>query len=208
MIAARTFEDVVPPVMPAAQSQRVAIRGGMVYGQVAWSNPFNIPEAHVAKVFRGGQLIATAPVDAMGRFTFSPGGPGVVDVVVGGTAYGSIGVELVDVDAPAQLTMNADGSKFVAAANALLQSNSLLVPTVGGGAPPAGPGGPAPGEMLGPPLAGGGFMGPGGGGFAGGGGGGGGLGGLGGLAGAALAVGIAALADDDDGFDGNLATGP
>jgi hypothetical protein len=56
-------------------------------------------------------------------------------------------------------------------------------------------------------LPGGSYGGGGGGGFSGGGGGGGGLGGIGGLLGiAGLAVGVAALADDEDGFNVNVAT--
>ena len=204
-LVTRGFEEVVAPFMPAAQSPRVTIVNGRVSGQVAFANANNIPETHVVKVFRDGKLEATAPVDNLGTFSFSATGPGVVDVVLGGSAYASMGVELVDGSQLADRPRGTDG-QFVAAAlqGGMPSAPTLLIPAVGGAAqpglapPPMGPVAmPMPMGGFGPA---GGFYGGGGGGFGGGGGGfGGGLGGIGGLVGAAgLAVGIAALADDDD----------
>lgn len=205
----RPFEGLVSPLRPATQSQQVAIRGGAVSGQVAFANPRNIPEAHVVKVFSQGKLIATAPVDRYGKFSFPAQTPGPVDLVLGGSAYAAVGVELVD-DAARLSAVQPGDVRFVS--NNAAVASQLLIPAAGG--PPAdGIGQPLPiGEPL--PLAGpaypmgggfapgGGGMGGGGGGFGGGGGGmGGGMGGIGGLLGiAGLAVGVTALANNNDGF--------
>ena len=208
----RPFVDVVDPLRPAAQSQRVAIRGGAVSGQVAFSNPLCIPEAHVVKVFSQGKLVATAPVDRMGKFSFPVQSPGPVDLVLGGSAYAAMGVELVE-DAT-RLSGHASGDvRLVSLASAEAIAQNLLVPAVGGpssdGTDQPIPLGPQPLPLAGPgfPMeggfgGGGGYSGGGGmGGGSGGGGVGGGIGGLGGLLGiAGLAVGVTALADDDDGF--------
>ncbi len=210
----RPFVGVVEPLQPAAQSQRVAIRGGAVSGQVAFANARNIPEAHVIKVFSQGQLVATAPVDSMGKFSFPASSPGPVDLVLGGSAYAAIGVELVE-DATRLSSQQKGDVRLVSLASAAAIASQLVIPAAGG---PPDDGSDAPplpiGEPL--PLAGPGFpmdggFAPGGGGFSGGGGGmggggggpggGGGLGGMGGLLGiAGLAVGVTALADDDNGF--------
>ncbi len=207
--ATRQFEQLIAPLMPATQSQQVAIRGGAVSGQVAFANQRNIPEAHVIKVFRDGRLLATAPVDSMGRFSFPVQSAGPVDLVLGGSAYATLGVELVD---DTRVTVLPAGkSHFVAAAaEALAVADSLVVPAAGG---PAGgdPVAPPPPLAMAPPVPMGGGFGPSGGGFGGGSGGGmggGGMGGLGGLLGiGGLAMGAIALANNDDGFTTAVGTG-
>ena len=221
--APRPFVELVAPLQPATQSQRVSIRGGVVSGQVAFENDRVIPEAHVVKVFKQGKLMATAAVDRDGRFSFPATAPGAVDVVLGGGAFATLGLELVD-----DTRVSANGTqsaKFVStAANEALAVASTLVIPAAGGAPGAGMDGmlPPPLPLAGEPLPlmgdgfapmGGGFgpMGGGGGGFGGGSGGGGGigggLGGIGGLLGiAGLALGVVALADEDDGFSTPVAT--
>lgn len=204
----RPFVELVAPLQPATQSQRVAIRGGVVTGQVAFESDRVIPEAHVVKVFKQGALMATAPVDREGKFSFPASTPGPVDLVLGGGAYATLGLELVD-----ETRVSANGKqspKFVSAmANEALAVASTLVVPAAGGSPASDEGTvlPPPLPMAGQPLPmGGGFgpMGGGGGGFGGGSGGGGlggGMGGLGGLLGiAGIAMGAVALADDDDGF--------
>lgn len=219
----RPFAELVAPLQPATQSQQVAIQAGVVNGQVAFENVSVIPEAHVVKVFRQGVLMATAQVDREGKFSFPAKTPGPVDVVLGGGAYATLGLELVD---DTRVTVNGtQSSKFVSAlANeAISAASTLLIPAVGGAStgsdgdllpPPL----PLAGEPI--PMMGGGFgpmgggFGPmgGGGGFGGGSGGGGGglgggLGGIGGLLGiAGLAAGVVALADDDDGFSTPVGT--
>lgn len=199
----RQFEQLIAPLMPATQSQRVAIRGGSVSGQVAFANSVVIPESHVIKVFRNGTLLATAPVDAMGRFSFPVQAAGPVDLVLGGSAYATMGVELVD---DTRVTALSTGdTRFVSAAvEALAVADSLVVPAVGGPVPGDAVPPPPPLAMAPPMPMGGGFAPMGGGGFGGGAGGGGlggGLGGLGGLLGiGGLALGAVALADNDDGF--------
>lgn len=218
----RPFVELVAPLQPATQSQRVAIRGGVVSGQVAFESDRVVPEAHIVKVFKQGALVATAQVDRDGKFSFPAQTPGAVDLVLGGGAYATLGLELVD---DTRVTANGKpSSKFVSAVanEALSVASTLVVPAAGGtpaddvGSPLSEPL-PLVGEPI--PMMGGGFgpmgggFGPmgGGGGFGGGSGGGGGLGGgmggIGGLLGiAGLAVGVVALADDDDGFTTNLGT--
>lgn len=204
----RPFEGLVEPLRPAAQSQRVAIRGGAVSGQVAFANARNIPEAHVIKVFSEGKLVATAPVDRMGRFSFPVAAAGPVDLVLGGSAYAVIGVELVE-DATHLSARQTGDVRLVSMASAV--ASNLVIPAAGGPSDesPVPLGEPLP--VVDPcfPMEGGfapccgGFSGGGmgGGGMGGGGAGGGGMGGMGGLLGiAGLAVGVVALADDDNGF--------
>lgn len=205
----RAFEEVLEPYIPATQSPRVAIVNGRVSGQVAFANPYNIAEAHVVKVFRNGSLLTSAPVDNLGTFAFSVPGPGPVDVVLGGSAYASLGVHLVDAN---QLSDRSQAEVNFVSLNAQTPSAStLLIPAVGGpsqqpGAIPGmGPQG-VPMPLVGGFGGGGGFQGGGG---SGGGLGGGGFGGIGGalLGAAGLAVGFAALnEDDEDGFVVNQAT--
>jgi len=208
---ARPFKEVMAPVIAAAQSQRVAIINGRVSGQVAFANPYNVPEAHVVKIFRNGSLLADAPVDNFGTFTFAVPAPGPIDVVLGGTAFAAFGAELVDAS---QLARDQQSSVQFVSANMQSPpaSPTLLVPAVGGANQGATAAGPAaiPGGI--PPMAmAGGYrpMGS----FGGGGFGGGGFGGMNGLGiagallgGAGLAVGIAALDDDDEGFVVDVAT--
>ncbi len=213
-IGAPKFEDVIATMVPGTQSQRVAIRDGRIFGQVAFSDSRNIPEAHVIKVFRAGSLEATAPVDSSGMFSFPVTAPGAIDIVLGGSAYAILGFEAVDRQQLAE-TPSLE-QRFVAAAmQDVCVADTLVVPAVGCGTPlppviveeqapllAAAP--PAPMCCGFSPSAG--FRG---GGFSGGGGyGGGGAGGFGSLAGgllgaAGLAVGVAALLDDDDDDDRN-----
>lgn len=210
IVADRPFDGLPEPAQPAAQSQRVAIRGGAVSGQVAFANAHNVPEAHVIKVFSQGTLVATAPVDRMGKFSFPVSSPGPVDLVLGGSAYAAIGVELVEEDATRLSLQQTGDERLVSLASAVAVASQLVIPAAGGppgdgtDAPPlpfaeplplAGPGFPLDGGFV---TGGGGFSGGGGGGGFGGGGGG--IGGLGGLLGiAGLAVGVTALASDDNG---------
>lgn len=210
----RPFEGLVEPLRPASQSQRVAIRGGAVSGQVAFANARNIPEAHVIKVFSEGKLVATAPVDRMGRFSFPAPAAGPVDLVLGGSAYAVIGVELVE-DATHLSARQTGDVRLVSMASAV--ASQLVIPAAGGppedddddDTPPVPLGEPLPVVDPGFPmeggfaLGGGGFSGGGmgGGGMGGGGAGGGGMGGMGGLLGiAGLAVGVVALSENDNGF--------
>lgn len=199
------FESVLGPRLSAVQTQRVSLFNGRVNGQVAFANPLNVPEIHVVKVFRGGTQIASAPVDRQGRFSFIAS-PGPIDVVLGGSAYAVLGAELVDSTQLSALTNSSP--RFVSTAmQAAPPAQTLLVPAVGGPGVDALPPPPALGAPMGvpmTPMAGG--FGPWGGGtrggFGGGGYGGGGWG-AGNLAGAllgaaGLAVGIAALEDDDE----------
>ncbi len=211
IVANRPFDGLPEPSQPLAQSQRVAIRGGAVSGQIAFASPRNIPEAHVIKVFSQGTLVATAPVDSMGKFSFPAQSPGPVDLVLGGSAYAAIGVGLVE--DPTRLSSQQKGDvRLVSMESAVAVASQLVVPAAGG--PPADGSDVPPPPPLGAPLpppgfpvdggfvtGGGGFSGGGGGGFGGGGGGmGGGIGGMGGLLGiAGLAVGVTALASDDSG---------
>ncbi|QDV22473.1 hypothetical protein [Aureliella helgolandensis] len=210
-IAESTYGPLQEPVGPVVQSQRVAMNGGVVDCYLSFSHGNGTPEAHTVKILQDGVVTETAAVDSTGRFTFHPQSAGAYDLVVGGIGFGSIGVEVVDETAGNQLTSNDKSSRFVAAKmnNAVVQQ-SLMVPVIA----PSTPANQPPmivEEFAGPPALGGGF--PAGGGFSGGGGfggggGGGGFGGAGGLLGiAGLAVGIAALADDDDGFTPPVATG-
>lgn len=125
----RPFEGLVEPLRPAAQSQRVAIRGGAVSGQVAFANARNIPEAHVIKVFSEGKLVATAPVDRMGRFSFPVAAAGPVDLVLGGSAYAVIGVELVE-DATHLSARQTGDVRLVSLASAV--ASQLVIPAAGG----------------------------------------------------------------------------
>lgn len=208
----RPFVELVAPLQPATQSQRVAIRGGMVSGQVAFQSDRVVPEAHIIKVFKQGTLMATAQVDSQGRFSFPATAPGAVDLVLGGGAYATLGLELVDETRVSAIENQSPTFVSTMVNDALAVGSTLLVPAAGGS--PAGDGGllPPPLPMAGQPLPMGGGFGPmsgGGGGFGGGSGGGsgggglgGGLGGLGGLLGiAGIALGAAALADEDDGFN-------
>ncbi|MCR9291113.1 MAG: carboxypeptidase-like regulatory domain-containing protein [bacterium] len=75
------------PPAPQMQNPRVNMRGGVVNGQLLFPSPNWLPSGHMVKVFRNGQLLATAPADQYGRFSFEPGTAGAVDIVAGGGAY-------------------------------------------------------------------------------------------------------------------------
>ncbi len=207
------FEDVMAPMIPGTQSQRVAIRAGKINGQVAFADSRNVPEAHVVKAYSQGNLIDSAPVDSQGKFILTVGNPGPIDVVLGGAAYAILGFEAVEVENLAKVS----GGKSLQLVSMQEQigslgvCDSLVVPAVGcgialpppviveEGLPLAACAPPAAAPMCGgfSPCAGG-YRG---GGFSGGGGGygGGGFGGIGGLLGiGGIALGAAALIDNND----------
>ncbi len=207
---APAYGALIEPPTPIVQSQRVALTNGSIEGRLAFSMGYGAPQVHTVKLLQGGEVIDTAAVSPMGLFTVKPNGPGVYDVIVGGIGRGVLSVEVVDDSV--RLTSTENGVKLVSSNANLAVQASLMVPVAmpasGSSEQP-----PVPADdFVGAPPLGGGFGAPGGfsgGGFGGGGGGGlgGGLGGAGGLLGVAgLAVGVSALASDDDGFNGNLAT--
>jgi uncharacterized membrane protein YgcG len=207
-LAQPPFGPLTAPPLPIAQSHQVSMSNGIVNGRLAFTMGFGDPRAHTVQLMQNGKLIDSANVDSMGYFTVKPAGPGAYDVIVGGVGRGAVGVEIVDTTV--QLSAAESNVQLVAKKAASLIQETLMVPV----AMPAAGQLPGDGELVeefpGALPMGGGF--PGGGGFGGGsgggfGGGGGGLGGAGGLLGVAgLAVGVAALSDDDDGFNGNIGT--
>lgn len=219
--SAKPFFEGVPQGNAMVQSPKVRMIDGMVYGEVLFENPTAVPSNHYVKVFNAaGRLIATERVDSFGKFIFAPPSPGLYNIVVGGGAYACVAVHVVAQEAAA-LVVEPVSVRFVSRNVAPQIPDSLVISAigpppaatlvadefeggfVGPGGLPAYPGGFAGGGGFGGGGAGGGF----GGGGAGGGFGGGGLGGLGGLLGiAGLAVGVVALADDDDGFAPPVAT--
>ena len=147
------------------------------------------------------------------KFSFPVIAPGAIDIVLGGSAYASLGFEAVNSEQLSQETK--ENQRFVSSAlQDICVADTLVIPAVGCGTPLPPPliaeevvavasAAPAPmccGFSPSAGFQGGGFSG--GGGY-GGGGGGGGFGSLaGGLVGAAgLAVGVAALLDEDDDND-------
>lgn len=213
--SAKPFLESAPRGNAMVQSPQVRMIDGMVYGEVLFENPTAVPSSHYVKVFdAAGRLIATERVDSYGKFDFAPPSAGLYNIVVGGGAYACVAVHVVAQEAVASV-VEPVSVRFISKDVAPQVPDSLAISAIG--PPPAGPvvadefeggfvgpggfpaypGGFAGGGGFGGGGAGGGF----GGGGAGGGFGGGGLGGLGGLLGiAGLAVGIVALADDDDGF--------
>lgn len=204
------FEDVMAPLIPGTQTQRVAIRGGKINGLVAFADSRNAPESHVVKAFSNGSLIDTAPVDGQGRFSLAIENPGPIDIVLGGSAYASLGFEAVDLEGLVTLQPEKNQSTHLVSmqdpANSLGVCDSLVVPAVGCGIAVPPPVAVEEGLPLASceaaPMCGGfspcasGYRG---GGFGGGGGGGGEFGGMGSLLGiAGIALGAVALADDDD----------
>lgn len=211
------FQELQEPALPdAPQTPRVKAVGGLVQGQVAFPHTLSDYRGHIVNVYSDGKLIATEAVDALGQFAL-PVGPGVIDVLVGGTGYyGAYGVEVVADDTEVAAN-NASGERFVTAKSNNLVADKLFIPVIPNGDVVQNtneeivmdqPMDPLLGPPIGPPMggapAGGGGFGGGGGGFGGGGGAGAGIGGGLGIAG--LAVGVAALADNDDGFNLNQAT--
>ncbi|RMF37001.1 MAG: carboxypeptidase regulatory-like domain-containing protein [Planctomycetota bacterium] len=192
------------------QSHEYVLTDGGIHGQLAFPYRSADYAGHIVRAYREGELIGVARVDEYARFFLPVNSPGVTDLVVGGAGFAH--VSAIYLVAPEQVTLQAGPPRrFVStpASPALQQPQTLIIPVrpspvapeepvVAEPVPstvPFVPGGMAPGSPVG------------GGGFAGGGAGGGG-GGFGAVIGAAgLAVGIAALSDDDEGFNVNLATG-
>lgn len=195
-------------------SHRVVLRDGSLIGRVSrpgWTYAEQDLRGTVAQVVREGVVVGKAAVDRDGFYQVDNLQPGVYDLFVSGDdGFAVLSFEAVSANEPV-----AQGDKqvrFVTTQSGLV-TDTLSTEMIqqgefgacfdcGGmtaGVEPCVDCGMDPGlGMYGGGYAGG--FGGGGGGFGGGGGGGfGGLGGLGGLLGAAgLAVGIAALADDDD----------
>ncbi|GIW99792.1 MAG: hypothetical protein KatS3mg111_3125 [Pirellulaceae bacterium] len=201
------YGEVRPDGWPVEQSPYVVAVDGMLRGQLAF--PFSVTDytGCVVKAYQDGELVASAPVDGLARFELRLPRPGVTDLVVGGAGLSACISAVVQFGGGATAAVTESGGQFVA--KRLLQ-DSLLVPVrpapgvapeeLGATEEAVLPPPPVAGMAGGAPIGGGGFGGAGGGGI-------GGASGLGGLLGAAgLAVGVAALSDDD-GFDGNLATG-
>ncbi len=202
----QSFAQLAAPVgTKVAQTERVVAVDGRVRGQLAFDSNQSVPTSQVIKVYRNGSLVATERVNESGQFSFAAE-PGIVDVVVGGNAFACIAVDVVA--APGVAAQSEGSTRFVST-NAVQPgaADQLLIPVIGSGqsseeAPPVVE------PVLPIEFAGGGFAGPGGFGGGSGGGGGGGRGGGGGalLGLAGLAVGVTALADDDDGFNLNQAS--
>lgn len=203
---------------PTVQTSQVKMNDGAIDIQVAFPHAQQERNGLVATLFRAGDDSLpplSMPVGMAGDIRFEIGQPGVYNLVIGGAGYyTAVSFEAVGGPAAGLSSATTKGPRFVSKLQGA--ADTLLVPVITDDisiqneqTPPEDP----PVEDLGPivdggflPPAGGGYGG--GGGFGGGAGGGGGIGGLGGIAGlAGLAVGIAAIADDDDGFNINQATG-
>ena len=189
---------------------KVNLQNGDLVGRVSRAGlPLNDQDlsGNVAHVFQGGRKVADAPVGRDGSYRIKSLAAGVYDlIIVGKNGTAAVGFEAVDSKAVTS-TSSVGATRLVALEVPVDSLNIELADTTDlppGQVPP-----PVIEEFVGPPMemggpiVGGGFAGPGGGGFGGGagGGGGGGIGGggIGGLLGiAGLAVGVAALADDDE----------
>ena len=169
---------------------------------------------NVVHILQGGRIVADAPVGRDGAFRVKSLATGVYDLlIVGKNGTAAVGFQAVGPN-PLSRNVSANGTRLVAAQQAVDSMNIELanttdLPTSEEVPPtaPIGEMGPPPGEFYAPFMGGGNFAAPGGGGIGGGGagGGGGGIGGAGGIGGllgiAGLAVGVAALSEDDN-FDG------
>ncbi len=203
----RSFQrDPLADAREFSDSPAISLRAdGRLVGRVSkpgWSFSEQDLTGNVAHILQRGNLVAHVPVSKDGYFEVPGFKPGVYDLIVAGDdGVAALGFEAVSPEQ--KLAEKKGNSRFVSMQGAApvdsLCCEMVEQPCCGGevisetvvGAP-----------MDGGFVAGGGFAGGGGGGFGGGGGGGGGLGGIGGLGGllgiAGLAVGVAALADDDD----------
>ena len=173
---------------------------------------------NVVHVLQGGRIVADAPVARDGSYRVKGLAAGIYDmIIVGKNGTAAVGFEAVG-PSPLSKNVSANGTRLVAVQQTVDSLNIELANTtdlpVAEDVPPAGPvvelGAPM-GDFFAPSMGGGfgapggGFGGGAGGGFGGGaGGGGGGIGGAGGIGGllgiAGLAVGVAALSEDDQ-FD-------
>ncbi|MCA9194077.1 MAG: hypothetical protein KDB03_20035 [Planctomycetales bacterium] len=211
-------------------SSSVVLRAGNLVGRVSrpgWTFAEQDLTGSVAQILRDGEIVAKVAVGKDGYFVVENLEPGVYDLVVAGDdGFAVLSFEAIESQAAVASIKSAP--RFVSTVTGLFHSDCLCCEMIqqpevaccseevvveevvmsepcGCGVDPCGCG-------MGAPVMGGGFAGPGGfygGGFGGGGGGGfgGGFGGIGGALGAAgLAIGIAALADNNDGFNNNIAT--
>ena len=222
----RSFqEDPIAATRKFNDSHRVRLQGNDLVGRVSrpgWSFAEQDLSGTVAQVLKAGKVVGTAAVGKDGYFKVSNVAPGIYDLFVGGDD----GVAVVGFQAVSEAdktVSNENNNPLLVAAQSevsdclcceLVQPTDIAPQVITQDPIPMDPvvmdqGIPMMGDPgLGGPVMGGGFAGPGGfgggglgGGGAGGGFGGGGIagGGLGGLLGiAGLAVGVAALAGDDD----------
>lgn len=211
MVVGSKFEnDPLGSERGMVTTTKVNLQNGDLVGRVSRAGlPLNDQDlsGNVAHVFQGGRKVADAPIGRDGSYRIKSLAAGVYDlIIVGKNGTAAVGFEAVD---PKAVTSNSSvgAVRLVTLQESVDSMNIELANTSdipsNQDVPP-----PVIGEVVGPPMemggpmVGGGFAGPGGGGFGGGaGGGGGGIGGggLGGLLGiAGLAVGVAALADDDE----------
>lgn len=189
------------------KGHQIALKNGALSGRVSrpgWSFSEQNLTGNVARILKDGVVVGEAQTTADGRFGFTNVAPGIYDLVVSG-ASGFAAYKFEAVDGSNSQTNNRKVDvKFVATQAGdslnveLVQQSEMavspeVVQTVDN--PPA-----EEGFMLGGGgFGGGGFGGGSGGGFGGGGAGGAGGGGFAGLAGiAGLAIGVAALSDDDN----------
>lgn len=212
-------------------SYQVALRDGNLVGRVSrpgWTFPEQDLTGSIAQIVREGEVVAKAAVNRDGFFTVENLAPGVYDLFVSGDdGFAILAFEAVEPSEP--IARGNDGKvhfvstrhgrasdclccemirqpEIACCGEVVVEEVVVVDPCTSCGQDPC----VDPCGCCAPsPIAGGGFAG--GGGFYGGGGGGGGgfggAGGLGGLLGAAgLAIGIAALADKDDGFNQNQPT--
>lgn len=192
-------------------SPRVRLQNGNLVGRVSrpgWVYAEQDLSGNVAQVFQNGEMIGAAAVEKDGHFTIAGLEPGVYDIFCGGDdGIAVVGFQAVAGEASAQRPANAPVLVAAQVGETDTINFEMVQPT--DAVPPAYVEEVVidETEIAGPPMFGGGGMGGsfgGGGGLGGGGGGGGagiGGGGFGGLLGiAGLAVGVAALGNDDN-FD-------
>lgn len=185
-------------------SHRIRLQNGNLVGRVSrpgWVYSDQDLSGSVAHVLKNGEVVGTAAVKKDGYFTVAGLEPGVYDLFVGGDdGIAVVGFQAVDGESTAQTA--GEGSLLVSAQAGYSDTLccEMVQPVMSG---------PVQEVVMGDPVMGGGFAAPGGGGGGGfggrggfgGGGGGGGLrgGGIGGLLGiAGLAVGVAALSNNDN----------
>ncbi len=211
VVGSRFETDPLGANREVVTTTKVNLQNGDLVGNVSRAGlPLNEQDlsGNVAHVFQGGRNVAAAPVARNGSFRIKSLPAGVYDlIIVGKNGTAAVGFEAVASEKVSN-TQSVASSRFVALQGSVDSLNIELASTSDLPNLEEVPPQPVLGEIVGPPMdmgapmMGGGGFGGGGGGFGGGGGGGIGGGGLGGLLGiAGLAVGVAALAGDDDDFD-------
>lgn len=222
----RSFQkDPIAETRKFNDSYRVRLQGSDLVGRVSrpgWSFTEQDLSGSVAQVLKNGQVVGTAAVAKDGFFKVANVKPGVYDLFVGGDdGIAVVGFEAIAMDD--KTVANSKENPLLVAAQTevsntlcceLVQPSDIAPQVITQDPIVMDPGAPIIGDPMmvdpgiGGPMMGGGFGGPGGfaggsgggfgGGFGGGGGGfgGGGFGGLLGIAG--LAVGVAALSEDDN----------